>query len=65
MYLLKFCCTLNIYYLFLTGNFSWVQIFAGNSSSAICNDTQSSMVEPNITYFSIQSLKQVNIMKNE
>lgn len=40
------------------GNFSWIQVIA-NSSSTIDNSNQHSLLEANIAYFSIQSLKQV------
>ncbi|VVC34451.1 Transmembrane protein 161A/B [Cinara cedri] len=40
------------------GNFSWTQVIV-NSSPTISNSIQNSTIESNITYFSIQSLKQV------
>lgn len=54
------------FFYFPIGNFSWVQVIV-NSSPTISNSTQNS-TEPNITYFSIQSLKQVklfSIIKNK
>lgn len=48
-------------YLFLTGDFSWIQVFT-YSPTIIANNAQSSIPELNNTYFSIQSLKQVFIV---
>lgn len=55
--------SVNVFFIFLTGNFSWTQVIV-NSSPTISNSTQNSTTEPNITYFSIQSLKQVKLTNN-
>lgn len=54
---------INVFLNFLTGNFSWTQAIV-NSSPTISNSRQNSTTEQNITYFSIQSLKQVKLTNN-